>query len=71
MTHNMENQNKTNTIIKFPTATELPKEFSTDLILEQKHYLVNGTLKEWKGLTENVFSPVCINNDGQIKRFRL
>jgi glyceraldehyde-3-phosphate dehydrogenase (NADP+) len=67
----MENQNKTNAIIKFPTATELPKEFSTDLILEQKHYLVNGTLKEWKGLTENVFSPVCINNDGQIKRFRL
>jgi len=71
MTHNMENQNITNTIIKFPTATELPKEFSTDLILEQKHYLVNGTLKEWKGLTENVFSPVCINNNGQIKRFRL
>lgn len=71
MTHNMENQNKTNAIIKFPTSAELPKEFSTDLILEQKHYLVNGTLKEWNGLTENVFSPVCINNDGQIKRFRL
>ncbi|MFN5628587.1 MAG: NADP-dependent glyceraldehyde-3-phosphate dehydrogenase [Bacteroidota bacterium] len=67
----MENQNKTNAIIKFPTSAELPKEFSTDLILEQKHYLVNGTLKEWNGLTENVFSPVCINNDGQIKRFRL
>jgi glyceraldehyde-3-phosphate dehydrogenase (NADP+) len=67
----MENQNITNTIIKFPTATELPKEFSTDLILEQKHYLVNGTLKEWKGLTENVFSPVCINENGQLKRFRL
>lgn len=71
MTHHMENQNKTNAIIKFPTSAELPKEFSTDLILEQKHYLVNGTLKEWNGLTENVFSPVCINNDGQIKRFRL
>jgi glyceraldehyde-3-phosphate dehydrogenase (NADP+) len=67
----MENQTKTTAIIKFPSVSELPKEFSSDLILEQKHYLVNGILKEWKGLTENVFSPVCVNNNGKVSRLRL
>jgi glyceraldehyde-3-phosphate dehydrogenase (NADP+) len=67
----MENQTKTSAIIKFPSVSELPKEFSSDLILEQKHYLVNGILKEWKGLTENVFSPVCVNNNGKVSRLRL
>ena len=71
MTHIMENQTKTSAIIKFPSVSELPKEFSSDLILEQKHYLVNGILKEWKGLTENVFSPVCVNNNGKVSRLRL
>ena len=71
MTHIMENQTKTTAIIKFPSVSELPKEFSSDLILEQKHYLVNGILKEWKGLTENVFSPVCVNNNGKVSRLRL
>jgi glyceraldehyde-3-phosphate dehydrogenase (NADP+) len=67
----MENQIKASAIIKFPTMEELPKEFSSNLVLEQKHYLVNGILKEWKGLTENVFSPVCVNNNGKVSRLRL
>jgi len=67
----MENQIKTSSIVKFPTLEEMPKEFSKDLILEQKHYLVNGTLKDWKGLTENVFSPVCVNDNGKVARLRL
>lgn len=67
----MENKTKTTPFIKFPQAGELPKEYSTDLVLEQKHYLVDGSLKEWNGLTENVFSPICAYENGQLKRFRL
>ncbi|WP_299325552.1 NADP-dependent glyceraldehyde-3-phosphate dehydrogenase [uncultured Maribacter sp.] len=37
---------------------KIPEEFQITSIIDQKHYLVNGELKEWKGETTEVYSTI-------------
>lgn len=67
----MEKQVKSAPQINFPRKEEIPTAFYKDLLLEQKEYLVNGELKIWTGITESVFSPVCISENGKNERIRL
>ncbi|MBC7695098.1 MAG: NADP-dependent glyceraldehyde-3-phosphate dehydrogenase [Burkholderiales bacterium] len=55
----------------FPKESEIPKEMLLAQPIEQKEYLVNGGLKIWEGAVQEVFSPVYINTDSEIKRKRL
>ncbi len=43
----------------FKSENEIPEEFKVPEI-HQKVYLLNGELVEWKGETQNIYSPVCI-----------
>lgn len=43
----------------------IPNQFQIDKLTHQKSYLVNGELKEWKGLTSDVFSTISSTDDYQ------
>lgn len=53
----------------FPKLSEIPKDFQVSFPLNQKHYLINGVLHEWKGEFEKVYSPVYISENQSLKNF--
>lgn len=58
-------------IIHFPQLSEIPPEYSTKLVYEQKHYLVDGELIPWHGAVEDVFSAVMYRKGEKTERLRL
>ncbi|MES2836279.1 MAG: NADP-dependent glyceraldehyde-3-phosphate dehydrogenase [Bacteroidota bacterium] len=63
----MQNSTK----IQFPTAAEIPANMDLTEELNQKEYLVNGELKIWNGEVQDVYSPVCINENNKLTRKKL
>ncbi len=57
--------------VKYPTIEEIPKEFKIEKPIFQDEYLCGGIIKKWTGARQEVYSPVCINENGKIKRFHL
>ncbi len=55
----------------FPTATNIPEKFQLAGTVEQKEYLLNGEILNWDGTVADVYSPVFINENGELKRVRL
>ncbi len=55
----------------FPTATNIPEKFQLAGTVEQKEYLLNGEILNWEGPVADVYSPVFINENGELKRVRL
>lgn len=55
----------------FPTLGDIPENMRLPELLEQKEYLVNGELKTWNGLVQDVYSPVCLQSDKGLQRKRL
>lgn len=56
----------------FPHELEIPKKFNITQSIEQRHYLADGKLIEWKGETKEVFSPVYLKQDnGDLVQKRL
>ncbi len=55
----------------FPAGDQIPEKMIIAKAIEQREYLVNGELKVWNGLVQEVFSPVCIKEGGEYKRNRL
>ncbi len=47
----------------FPTEAQIPEQFRLSEPFHQKHYLVNGELREWSGETETVLSPIYIRTE--------
>ncbi|CAM3299254.1 NADP-dependent glyceraldehyde-3-phosphate dehydrogenase [Aquirufa ecclesiirivi] len=47
----------------FPKEGEIPKEYDLVKPIEQKEYLVNGEMRQWKGKTQDVWSPIYIKSD--------
>jgi glyceraldehyde-3-phosphate dehydrogenase (NADP+) len=54
----------------FPTLAQIPEKYRVEP-LDQDTYLVNGEIKKWAGERKDVFSPVHITEDGQVKPYRL
>ncbi|HPS31782.1 MAG TPA: NADP-dependent glyceraldehyde-3-phosphate dehydrogenase [bacterium] len=52
----------------FPLKTDLPPEHCFDRPLDQKEYLIGGELLKWSGRMHEVLSPVCVMEDGEIRR---
>ncbi len=50
----------------FPREKAIPEEFKISSFLKQEEYLVNGELRIWKGESQGVFSPVCIEDQGSL-----
>ena len=46
----------------FPKKSDIPAQFNIDAPIDQREYLIDGTLKIWKGNLNPVLSPVCIQD---------
>jgi glyceraldehyde-3-phosphate dehydrogenase (NADP+) len=53
----------------FPEHGHIPGEYRIPLPYDQKHYLIDGELTEWKGDFEKVYSPVYTRRDGRMENF--
>jgi len=51
--------------ILFPEQSQIPLEAGLNQPLEQREYLVDGTLRTWDGPVQTVFSPVWIADNGK------
>ncbi|WP_095094023.1 NADP-dependent glyceraldehyde-3-phosphate dehydrogenase [Pseudomonas sp. Irchel 3A5] len=45
----------------FPALEQIPEQYRPDKAIEQREYLVNGTLQLWQGPLAPVRSPVCLS----------
>lgn len=43
----------------FPTEDTIPEEYRIPVSIDQRHYLCDGTIREWSGPRQEVFSPIC------------
>ncbi len=55
----------------FPRWGDIPAPFIIPSPVEQREYLINGELRRLSGATQEVFSPVCIDAGGDLKRHRI
>lgn len=51
----------------FTAIEEVPKEYKLDGEISQDEYLINGTIKHWKGTKQDVYSPICLKDGKQLK----
>jgi len=51
----------------FTSIEDIPKEYKLNKEILQDEYLINGTIKHWKGQKQDVFSPICLKDGKQIK----
>lgn len=52
----------------FVTEDEIPEEYKLQSELNQRTYLTNGEMVEWKGAVHEVYSPVCIKTPEGLQR---
>lgn len=45
------------------SEVKIPEEFQLKSTIDQRHYLVNGQLKEWKGETTKVYSTISVTKE--------
>ena len=55
----------------FPSAAEIPEAYDLKQPIEQKEYLVNGEMRQWKGKTQDVWSPIYIKTDKGFEQKRI
>ena len=55
----------------FPSAAEIPEAYDLKQPIEQKEYLVNGEMRQWKGKTQDVWSPIYIKTDNGFEQKRI
>ena len=56
----------------FPSEKDIPNEYNFEKTIEQTEYLINGEIRTWDQAFEDVYSPVCIQNEkGELTPKRL
>ena len=55
----------------FPSSGQIPKEYDLTHPIEQKEYLVNGEMRQWKGKTQDVWSPIYTKTDKGFEQKRI
>ncbi len=55
----------------FPDESEIPEAFALPEEINQTTFLSNGEMKQWDGPFNEVFSPICVQTDGGLKRKRI
>lgn len=55
----------------FPSAEEIPSAYDLTQPIEQKEYLVNGEMRQWKGKTQDVWSPIYVKTDKGFEQKRI
>lgn len=51
----------------FPSKNDIPKEYRLKEEINQDQYLINGAIKQWTGKKHDVLSPICLNDNKQVK----
>ena len=51
----------------FISEEDIPTEFKLENQILQDEYLINGTIKHWKGEIQDVYSPICLKDGKQVK----
>jgi glyceraldehyde-3-phosphate dehydrogenase (NADP+) len=59
------------TVSIFPTLNQIPQQWRNGIPIEQRQYLCDGVIREWDGPTQEVFSPVCVNQPDGIQQVRI
>ncbi len=49
----------------------IPERFRKYLPVEQREYLINGEIHDWKEMNQEVFSPICLRKGNGIERVRI
>ncbi|MBE7172726.1 MAG: NADP-dependent glyceraldehyde-3-phosphate dehydrogenase [Williamsia sp.] len=52
----------------FKAENEIPPAFKLPHEIHQREYLSNGEMKQWDGAVHEVYSPVCVQTEGGLKR---
>jgi glyceraldehyde-3-phosphate dehydrogenase (NADP+) len=52
----------------FPSPAAVPQEFRVNPSAYERLYLADGQLREWTGPLADVSSPVCLREDGRLRR---
>ena len=55
----------------FPSENQIPKEFNLTSPIEQREYLVNGEMRQWKGKTQDVWSPIYLKTKDGFEQKRI
>lgn len=53
----------------FPTKTNISENAKLSFPIEQRDYLVNGEILTWQGAVEKVYSPVYVDDKGNIDNY--
>lgn len=53
----------------FPEKSEIPNPINLPFPIHQTKYLINGEILEWKGLSEQVYSPIYIKENETFENF--
>lgn len=57
--------------VNFPALADIPESYQIKQAIEQKSYLINGEMRAWNGAFQDVYSPIYIQNEGELKPQRL
>ncbi|HMJ70643.1 MAG TPA: NADP-dependent glyceraldehyde-3-phosphate dehydrogenase [Cyclobacteriaceae bacterium] len=52
----------------FPQQSDIPAQYNPGEVIEQREYLIDGELRQWKGDLNAVMSPVYIRNGEKIEQ---
>lgn len=55
----------------FPVQGEIPPAYDLLAPIEQKEYLVNGEMRQWKGKTQDVWSPIYVKTETGFEQKRI
>jgi glyceraldehyde-3-phosphate dehydrogenase (NADP+) len=55
----------------FPTPNDIPDNHRFKTSIEQRDYLLNGTIRHWEGAAQDVFSPICIRTASGLEQVRI
>jgi len=65
----MKIEDKINSL--FPEKHEIPEGYNFGKPLFQKEFLINGKIHKWDGGFQDVYSPICIDENGKIREVLL
>lgn len=52
----------------FPSEEAIPSDVKLDRYYEDRGYLAGGEIHSWSGDMQKVYSPVCVDRDGEIEQ---